>query len=102
MVYPTDLVKEMGELGFMGLCLLPPMAEVDTLSYVIAMEEISKIDASTSVIMSAHILVYMVLSSSDQKRLKKIFSSLSQRKSYWMFCLSEQRQEVTLLASNCH
>ena len=56
MTYPIDLVKEMGELGFMGIMTSPDYggSGMDTLSYVLAMEEISKIDASASVIMSAH------------------------------------------------
>ena len=56
MTYPTEEVKEMGELGFMGIMTSPDFggSGLDTLSYVLVMEELSKIDASASVIMSAH------------------------------------------------
>ena len=54
--FPYDFVKQMGELGFMGI-MIPEQyggAGLDTLAYVLALEEIAKIDASTAVIMSAH------------------------------------------------
>jgi len=54
--HPTEFVKQMGELGFMGLMSGEQYggAAMDTLSYAIAIEELSKIDNSCSVIMSAH------------------------------------------------
>ena len=54
--FPTDQVKKMGELGFMGMMVDPKYggSGLDTISYVIAMEEISKVDASASVIMSVN------------------------------------------------
>jgi alkylation response protein AidB-like acyl-CoA dehydrogenase len=56
MIYPTDQVKQMGEMGFLGMMVSPDYGGggMDTLSYVLAMEEISKIDASCSVIMSVN------------------------------------------------
>jgi butyryl-CoA dehydrogenase len=55
--FPTDLVRQMGELGFMGL----PYPEryggagLDTLSYIIAVEEISRVCASTGITLAAHV-----------------------------------------------
>ena len=54
--FPTELVKKLGELGFMGMMVAPQSeaAGLDTISYVLAMIEISKIDASLGVIMSVN------------------------------------------------
>src|SRR5436190_20359560 len=54
--FPTEQIKKMGELGFMGMMTDPKYngGGMDTISYVLAMEEISKIDASTSVCMSVN------------------------------------------------
>ena len=52
--FPTEEIKQLGELGFLGMMVDPKYGGggMDTISYVLAMEEISKIDASTSVVMS--------------------------------------------------
>ncbi|MDP1971348.1 MAG: acyl-CoA dehydrogenase family protein, partial [Sediminibacterium sp.] len=54
--YPREQVMKLAELGFMGMMVSPDYggAGMDTLSYVLAMEEISKVDASTSVSMSVN------------------------------------------------
>ena len=54
--FPTEIVKKMGELGFMGMMVSPELggAGLDTISYVLAMIEISKVDASLGVIMSVN------------------------------------------------
>ncbi len=54
--FPAEQVKKMGELGFMGMMVSPEYggSGLDTVSYVLAMEEISKVDASCSVIMSVN------------------------------------------------
>ena len=54
--FPAEIVKKMGELGFMGMMVSPDYggAGLDTLSYVLAMIEISKVDASLGVIMSVN------------------------------------------------
>jgi len=54
--FPTDQVRRMGELGFLGMMIDPKYggAGLDTMSYTLAMEEISKVDASVSVIMSVN------------------------------------------------
>ena len=54
--FTAEQIKKMGELGFLGLMVDPKYggAGMDTISYVLAMEEISKIDASASVCMSVN------------------------------------------------
>ncbi len=54
--FPHDIVKKMGELGFMGMMVSPEYggAGLDTVSYVLAMIEISKVDASVGVVMSVN------------------------------------------------
>ncbi|MCH7827553.1 MAG: acyl-CoA dehydrogenase [Bacteroidetes bacterium] len=54
--FPTEIVKKMGELGFLGIMVDPKYggAGMDTISYVLAMIEISKVDASLGVIMSVN------------------------------------------------
>jgi alkylation response protein AidB-like acyl-CoA dehydrogenase len=54
--YPADIVKKLGELGFLGMMVAPEYggAGLDTISYVLALIEISKVDASVGVIMSVN------------------------------------------------
>ena len=54
--FPDELVKKMGDLGFMGIMVDPKYggSGMDTISYVLIMEELSKIDASASVIVSVN------------------------------------------------
>ncbi|SEW53695.1 acyl-CoA dehydrogenase [Chitinophaga arvensicola] len=54
--FPAEQIKKLGELGFLGMMVSPKYggAGLDTISYVLAMEEISKIDASASVVMSVN------------------------------------------------
>src|SRR6187399_423461 len=54
--FPKDQIRKMGELGFMGMMVDPKYngGGMDTISYVLAMEEISKVDASASVCMSVN------------------------------------------------
>lgn len=93
MAYPTDLVKEMGELGFMGIMTSPTYggSGMDTLSYVLAMEEISKIDASASVIMSAHnsLALYGIEQYGSEALKEKYLAPLASGKAIGCFCLSE-------------
>jgi alkylation response protein AidB-like acyl-CoA dehydrogenase len=55
-IFPAEQIKKMGELGFMGMMVDPKYggSGLDMISYVIAMEEISKVDASAAVIMSVN------------------------------------------------
>mgnify|MGYP000870133898 CR=1 FL=1 len=56
MIFPAEQIKKMGELGFMGMMVDPKYggSGLDAISYVLAMEEISKVDASASVVMSVN------------------------------------------------
>ena len=93
MTYPTAEVKEMGELGFMGIMTSPDYggSGLDTLSYVLAMEEISKTDASASVIMSAHnsLALYGIEKHGSEEIKKKYLPALTSGETIGCFCLSE-------------
>ncbi len=54
--FPAEQIKKLGELGFLGMMVDPKYggSGLDAVSYVLAMEEISKIDASASVVMSVN------------------------------------------------
>lgn len=90
--FPTEQVRKMAELGFMGMMVDPKYngGGMDTISYVLAMEEISKVDASASVCMSVNnSLVCWGLEkygSEDQK--EKYLKPLAQN-GIGAFCLSE-------------
>ncbi|MDX1665918.1 MAG: acyl-CoA dehydrogenase [Saprospiraceae bacterium] len=93
MKYPEEQVRKMGELGFMGMMVSPEYGGggMDTLAYVLAMEEISKIDNSCSVIMSVNnSLVCWGLEtygSEDQK--ERYLQKLATGEWIGAFCLSE-------------
>jgi alkylation response protein AidB-like acyl-CoA dehydrogenase len=91
--FPAAQIKKMGELGFMGMMVDPKYngGGMDAISYVLAMEEISKIDASASVAMSVNnSLVCWGLEkygSEDQK--EKYLKRLATGEILGAFCLSE-------------
>lgn len=91
--FDPELIKKMGELGFLGMMVKPEYGGggMDTLSYVIAMEEISKIDASASVIMSVNNSLVcwglQIYGNEDQKQ--KYLTPLASGKVIGAFCLSE-------------
>lgn len=93
MIHPTEEVKQMGELGFMGMMVSPEWGGggMDALSYVIAMEELSKIDASASVIMSVNNSLYCwgleAFGTDEQK--EKYLKPVASGQVSGAFCLSE-------------
>lgn len=91
--FPTEQIKKLGELGFMGMMTSQEYggAGLDTVSYVLAMEELSKIDASTSVCVSVNnSLVCAGLEKYASEELKrKYLVPLASGKSIGAFCLSE-------------
>ena len=93
MIHPTEQVKEMGQLGFMGIMNDPTYggSGMDTLSYVLALEEISKIDASAAVIMSVqNSLVLFALDTYGSKMQKERYMTpLATGQRIGCFCLSE-------------
>ena len=92
MIHPTELIKELGELGFMGMMVDPTYggSGLDTLSYVLGMEQISRVDNSVSVAMSVNnSLVCWGIETSDQRSRNKYLPDLAQGKKIGAFCLSE-------------
>jgi len=93
MIHPTEQVKEMGKLGFMGIMNDPTYggSGMDSLSYVLALEEISKIDASAAVIMSVqNSLVLFALDTYGSKMQKERYMTpLATGQRIGCFCLSE-------------
>ena len=91
--HPTEQIKAMGDLGFMGMLVKPEYGGtgMDTLSYVLAMEEISKIDNSCSVCMSVqNSLVSSGIQAYASEELKhKYLPKLSSGEMIGAFCLSE-------------
>jgi alkylation response protein AidB-like acyl-CoA dehydrogenase len=91
--YPKNEVKMMGELGFLGMMVSPEYGGggMDTLSYVLAMEEISKIDNSCSVIMSVNnsLVCWGLEHYGTPEQKKKYLPDLASGKKIGSFCLSE-------------
>jgi len=93
MIYPTDQVKQMGDMGFLGMMISPEYGGggMDTLSYVLAMEEISKIDASCSVIMSVNnsLVCWGLEKYGSEEQKIKYLPKLATGEWIGAFCLSE-------------
>ena len=91
--FPEQLVKQLGELGFMGMMVSPDYggAGMDTISYALAMIEISKVDASLGVIMSVNnSLVCWGLEEFGSDYIKeKFLTPLAQGNKLGAFALSE-------------
>ena len=93
MTYPTEFVEEMGEMGFLSMMADPAYggSGMDTLSYVLAMEEISKIDSSCSVIMSVNnsLVLWGIEKYGSEAQKQKYIPRLTTGKEVGCFCLSE-------------
>jgi alkylation response protein AidB-like acyl-CoA dehydrogenase len=91
--FPTDHVKKMGELGFLGMMVDPKYggSGLDTVSYVLAMEEISKVDASCSVIMSVNnsLVCWGLETFGNEEQKLKYLPRLASGQSIGAFLLSE-------------
>jgi len=91
--FPAEQVRKMGELGFMGMMVSPEYGGggMDTISYVLAMEEISKIDASASVIMSVNnsLVCWGIEKYGSQEHKDKYLRKLATGEIIGAFCLSE-------------
>lgn len=91
--FPKEEIKKLGELGFLGMMVDPKYggSGLDTLSYVLAMEEISKIDASTSVIMSVNnsLVCWGLEKFGTEEQKEKYLTKLSTGEQIGAFCLSE-------------
>jgi alkylation response protein AidB-like acyl-CoA dehydrogenase len=93
MKHPTALLKEMGEMGFMGMMVDPKYGGggMDSLSYVLAMEEISKIDNSCSVAMSVNnsLVCWGLETFGNEEQKDKYLPKLATGEWIGAFCLSE-------------
>ena len=93
MKFPTEEVKKMAELGFLGMMVDPQYGGggMDTLSYVLAMEEISKIDNSCSVIMSVNnsLVCAGIQKYCNEEQKQKYLPKLASGEWIGSFCLSE-------------
>ena len=82
--FPLEQVKKLADLGFLGMMVSPDYggAGLDAVSYVLAMEEISKIDSSTSVVMSVNnsLVCYGIEEYGSEEQKKKYLTPLAQGK----------------------
>ncbi len=93
MTFPKDEIKQLGELGFLGMMVDPKYggSGMDTVSYVLAMEEISKVDASTSVVMSVNnsLVCWGLEKFGTEEQKQKYLKPLASGEIIGAFCLSE-------------
>ena len=91
--FPQELVKKMGNLGFMGIMVNPTYggSGMDTLSYILVMEELSKIDASASVIVSVNnsLVCYGLEAYGSEAQKQQYLTKLATGEYVGAFCLSE-------------
>ena len=91
--FPDNLVKKMGALGFMGIMVNPEYggSGMDTISYVLIMEELSKVDASASVIVSVNnsLVCYGIEDYGTDAQKEKYLPKLATGEWIGAFCLSE-------------
>jgi alkylation response protein AidB-like acyl-CoA dehydrogenase len=92
-IYPAEQIKMMGELGFLGMMVDPKYGGggMDTISYTLAMEEISKIDASASVVMSVNnsLVCWGLETFGTEEQKQKYLVPLASGEKTGAFCLSE-------------
>ena len=93
MTHPTEQLRRMGELGFLGMMVSPEYGGggMDSLSYVLAMEEISKIDNSCSVAMSVNnsLVCWGLETFGTEEQKQKYLTKLATGEWIGAFCLSE-------------
>ena len=91
--FPNELVKKMGDLGFMGIMVDPKYggSGMDTISYALIMEELSKVDASASVIVSVNnsLVCYGLEAYGSEAQKEKYLPKLASGEMVGAFCLSE-------------
>lgn len=91
--FPTEEVKQLGELGFLGMMVDPKYGGggMDTKSYVLAMEEISKVDASASVVMSVNnsLVCWGLEKYGTEAQKERYLVPLAKGEIIGAFCLSE-------------
>src|SRR5476649_107407 len=91
--FPTEQVKMMGELGFLGMMVSPKYggSGMDAVSYVLMMEELSKVDASASVVVSVNnsLVCYGLEKYGNEEQKQKYLVPLATGEKLGAFCLSE-------------
>lgn len=91
--FPFEIIKKLGEFGFMGMMVPPEWggAGFDAVSYVLAMEEISKVDASVGVIMSVNnsLVCYGINQWGNDEQKERFLKPLASGEKLGCFCLSE-------------
>lgn len=91
--FPTEEIKKLGKLGMMGMMVDPKWggSGMDTISYVLAMEEISKIDASASVVMSVNnsLVCWGIEKYGNDDQKERFLRPLASGQIHGGFCLSE-------------
>ncbi len=91
--FPQELVKKMGDLGFMGIMVDPKYggSGMDAISYILIMEELSKIDASASVMVSVNnsLVCYGLEAYGSEAQKQKYLTKLATGEQIGAFCLSE-------------
>lgn len=91
--FPKAQIKKMGEMGFMGMMVDPIYggSGLDTISYAIAMEEFSKVDSSTSVVVSVNnsLVCWGLETFGNEAQKEKYLKRLATGEIIGAFCLSE-------------
>ena len=91
--FPAEQIKKLADLGFMGMMVDPKYggAGMDTISYVLAMEELSKVDASTSVVVSVNnsLVCWGIETFGTEAQKEKYLKPLASGEIIGAFCLSE-------------
>lgn len=91
--FPAEQVKKLGELGFLGMMVDPKYngSGLDAVSYVLVMEELSKIDASTSVVVSVNnsLVCFGLEKFGNEEQKEKYLKPLASGEKIGAFCLSE-------------
>ncbi len=91
--FPTEIVQKLGELGFMGMMTAPEWggAGLDAVSYVLALEEIAKVDASVAVIMSVNnsLVCWVIETFGTNEQKERFLRPLATGQKLGAYCLSE-------------
>jgi len=91
--FPAEQVKKLGELGFLGMMVSEKYngSAMDAVSYVLVMEELSKVDASASVVVSVNnsLVCYGLEAFGNEDQKEKYLKPLASGEKIGAFCLSE-------------